>query len=114
MLDYAVKDNPFPADARKYPVELPSASSSVFTINIDVPEGYEVGQLPKPARIKLNDNDGSFEYLIGVMQDRVQLRCRLEVNKAVFEPDAYDNLRGFYESIIKKEAEPIVFRRVKS
>lgn len=109
--DGAYKQNPFAAAQRYYPVEMPYCSDETYILNMEIPAGYTVDELPKPARVSLNDNEGSFEYLIQKSSDHMQLRCRTKLNKATFEPDDYETLRNFFAFIVEKEGEQIVFKK---
>jgi len=80
---------------------------------MEVPEGFQVDELPKSARIRLNENDGFFEYLIQQTPQNIQMRVKLKLNKAEFSPDDYSNLRDFFAFVVNKANEQIVFRKVK-
>jgi hypothetical protein len=104
--------NPFKAKDRKYPVELNNLVDNIYTFQMDVPNGYKVDELPKSARINLNEKEGSFEYSISVEDNIISLKTRLKLNKATFLPEDYAYLRDFYDYIYKKTAEPIVFKKL--
>jgi hypothetical protein len=106
--------NPFISEERNYPVELPYVFDDSYVLNMEIPEGYEVEELPKSVKVKLNDNDGIFEYLIQKNQNTIQFKNVLNIKKATFDPEDYNNLRDFYAYVVKKQAEVIVFKRVKS
>ena len=109
----AWKENPFKNAERNYPVEMPYTINELYILNMDIPKGYKVDELPKSARVKLNDEDGMFEYLVVANNQSIQLRCKLQINKANFSPDDYETLRNFFGFVVKKEAEQIVFKKVK-
>jgi hypothetical protein len=111
MFPDAITENPFSAAERLYPVEMPSCTDESFVLNMEVPSGYKVDELPKPERITLNDNDGMFEYLIQQTGDHIQLLCRTKLKKANFEPNDYETLRNFFSMIVTKENEQIVFKK---
>jgi hypothetical protein len=111
LLTEAYKENPFKSAERLYPVEMPYCSDETYILNMEIPSGYKVEELPKSARVKLNDNEGMFEYIIAENNGRVQLRCRTTINKANFEPEDYQTLRDFFGFIVKKQAEQIVFKK---
>jgi len=113
LLTEAYKSNPFSAATRNYPVEMPYTSNEVITVNMEIPKGYKVDELPKSERVKLNDNDGMFEYLVQADAQMIQLQCKLRINKANFNPEDYDTLRDFYARIVKKQSEQIVFKKAK-
>ena len=111
MLGEAYKENPFKAAERLYPVEMPSCMNETYILNMEIPKGYKVEELPKSAKVALNENEGMFEYMIGLSGDHIQLRCRTILRKANFLPEDYSTLREFFAFIVKKEAEQIVFKK---
>ncbi len=113
LLTEAYKDNPFKSAERFYPVEMPYTSNETYILNMEIPKGYKVDEMPKSARVKLNEEDGMFEYIIGKSGNNIQLRCSIKINKAVFMPEDYETLRDFYGYIVKKQAETIVFKKEK-
>lgn len=111
MFSENIADNPFSAAERNFPVEMPYCPDKTFILNMEVPKGYVVDELPKPARVSLNENEGIFEYLIASDGTHIQLQCRLKLNKATFEPEDYQTLREFYSFVAEKEGEQIVFKK---
>ena len=107
----AYKENPFSAAQRFYPVEMPYCVDETYVLNMEVPNGYKVDELPKSTRVSLNDNEGMFEYLIQQSGDNIQLRCRTKINKATFDPEDYETLRNFFAFIVEKEGEQVVFKK---
>lgn len=105
------KDNPFSAAVRNYPVEMPYKMDETFILQMDLPKGYVVDELPKSAKVKLNDDEGFFEYLIAADKEMIQLRTRMVLLKTSFPPDDYDRLREFFSYIVKKQAEQIVLKK---
>ncbi|RFS26420.1 DUF3857 domain-containing protein [Chitinophaga silvatica] len=112
MIDRQQK-NPFMAMERKFPVEMPFVNDELYTLNLTIPDDYEVDELPKSARATLSDKDGSFEYLISQFENRIQFKFRLQLKKAYFEPDEYTALRSFFDLVIKKLNEQIVLKKKK-
>jgi hypothetical protein len=108
-----VRTNPFTALERKYPVEMSHTTDYTYILNMEVPEGYDVEELPKSAKVVLNGEEGLFEYLISNDGHSIQLRARLKLNRANFSPDDYSSLRDFYGFIVKKESEQIVLKKKK-
>jgi hypothetical protein len=114
MLSEGYKTNPFKTADRKYPVEMPYAMDEVYTLNMEVPKGYTVDEMPKPAKVLFNEDEGFFEYLLQRSDDVIQFRSRIKLNKANFTPEDYATLRDFFGFIVKKQSEQIVFKKKKS
>ncbi len=105
------KDNPFSAAQRQYPVEMPYTFKETVVVNMNVPVGYEVDEMPKSTRVKLPDDVGQFEYLIQLSGSAIQLRCVVEIKKSFFDAENYDGLREFFTYVIKKQSEQIVLKK---
>jgi hypothetical protein len=114
LMGEGYKNNPFKSAERFYPVEMPYASDELFSFNMEVPTGYTVDEFPQPVRVKLNEQgDGLFEYLIQVQDGRINLRSRVIFKRTFFRPEEYENLREFYNLVVKKQNEQIVFKKKK-
>ena len=113
LLGEALKTNPFNAADRFYPVEMPYCAEKTYILSMDVPKGYKVDELPKSVRVDLNNNEGRFEYLIENSDGSIQFKCRLQIKKTKFTNEDYQTLRDFYSFIVKKEAEQIVFKKIR-
>lgn len=113
MFSQATHNNPFKVKERTYPVEMSNVVDEIYTLNLEIPEGYQVEELPKSAMAKFNENDGLFQYIIAQNSNMIQFRSRIKLNKANFMPDEYGTLREFYDLIVKKQAEQIVLKKKK-
>jgi hypothetical protein len=113
MLAAALKENPFKAAVRTYPVEMPCGMDETYTMIMDIPSGYVVDEVPKSAKVSLNTDEGFFEYFVVKDANQVQMRSRIKLKKANFAPDDYSTLRDFFAFIVKKEGEQIVFKKKK-
>jgi hypothetical protein len=113
MMSEGYKENPFKAAERKYPVEMPYTFDETYVLNMEIPKGYVVDEIPKSAKVSLNGTEGFFEYIIGKDESNVQFRSRIKLNKANFSPDNYVTLRDFFAYIVKKQSEQIVFKKKK-
>jgi len=113
MFNEATKNNPFKSLDRKYPVEMYSAMDEIFTLNMEIPEGYDVEELPKSTLVKFNEDEGLFQYIIARADNYIQFRSRIKLNKANFPPEEYATLRDFFDMIVKKQGEQIVLKKKK-
>ena len=113
MFGEEIKKNPFISAERFYPVEMPFRKNETFVLDMEIPKGYILDEIPKSVRYALNDNEGMFEYLCLKSGNRIQLKCRVIFNKANFPKEDYESLREFYSFIIKKQSEQIVLKKIK-
>ena len=113
MMAEGYKDNPFKAAERKYPVEMPYTFDETYILTMDIPKDYVVDEIPKSAKVTYNDGEGMFEYMISKSESGIQLRSRLMIKRANFNPDDYNSLRDFFGYIVKKHSEQIVLKKKK-
>lgn len=107
-------ENPFKSAVRYYPVEMPYAMKEVHTVNMEIPEGYAVDEVPKSIRMLMNEEgDGRFEYLSSVSNGIIAMRMTLQINRTFFAPDEYEMLREFFNRVVSKQSEQIVLKKKK-
>ena len=112
MMGEEMKENPFKSAERFYPVEMPYAVDETYNLQMEIPKGYVVDELPKGAVVKFNEEeDATFEYRVSTSGGSVSFRTRLVINKAYFLPEEYEVLREFFALIVKKQNEQIVFKK---
>ena len=107
------KKNPFMAAERYYPVEMPYAQDETIISTVEVPRGYKVDEIPKQMLVKLDEEGKSFfEYRISISGSTISLRNRIKIDRAFFLPDEYASLREFFNLVVKKQGEQIVFKKI--
>ena len=114
MLGEAWKENPFKSATRNYPVEMPYCIDETYLLRIDIPTGYTIDELPKSIMVRLNENnDGFFEYVLSSADNAISFRSRICLKRAYYAPEEYETLREFFNLVVKKQAEQIVFKKKK-
>ena len=112
MFDEKLKKNPFELAQRFYPVEMPYTIDETYLLTMKVPEGYTVDELPKQLVAKLDEKESAyFEYFITLSGSTISLRTRLKIARTFFANDEYGDLRDFFNLIIRKQNEQIVFKK---
>ncbi len=104
--------NPFTTLTREYPVDFGVPYTESYKLNLTIPDGYQVEELPKSKSIVLDDKVGIFTYQIAQMDRRVVLNMRFSILKSLFLPSEYPNLKSFFDLIVAKEAEQIVLKKI--
>jgi len=113
ILAYGYKSNPFSSESRHFPIEMDYPLDRMYVLNMEIPTGYVVDEIPKSAKVAFNENEGFYEYMIQKDETSIQLRCRIKLNRAVYSPDEYNSLRDFFGFVVKKESELITFKKKK-
>lgn len=114
ILGEGYKSNPFKSEKRFYPIEMPYAFDETYNLQMEVPVGYEVDELPQQVIVKLNEEgDGIFEYRLTRSGSSISFRSRLLIRRSTFLPEEYEQLREFFSLIVRKHNEQIVFKKKK-
>ncbi|MDH7461446.1 DUF3857 domain-containing protein [Chitinophagaceae bacterium 26-R-25] len=114
LLTGGLKNNPFISAERTYPVEMPHAFDELHVFNMEIPQSYEINELPNSMKVSFNGGQGGFEYQITQDDNLIQMKARIYFNRVNFQPEEYQSLRDFFSHVIKKESEQIVLKRKKS
>ena len=104
-------ENPFKQPKREYPVEFPYPFKDQFILNLTIPDGYAVEEMPKSIRVNLPNSGGNFQYASSVKDNVVQLVVRIQLDQLRFEPEDYNIVKEFFSQIASKSAEQIVLKK---
>lgn len=105
--------NPFASAKRVYPVEFPFVQEEILITTMEIPKGYKIDELPQSMRLKLDEKGQTyFEYRISGNDKMISFSSKLKIGKTFFMPEEYEGLREFFNMIVKKQSEQIVFKKV--
>ena len=104
--------NPFTSPTREYPVDFGVASDEIYQLNLIVPDGYTVEELPQSKSYTLEGKSAMFMYRIQKIDNRIILSTRLNIGKTLFLPAEYPQLKDFFDIVVAKESEQIVLKKI--
>lgn len=112
VLENKWKQHPFKSDTRLYPVELPYCIQDVYSLSFPIPDGYQVEEMPRQSTFKLSTKgDAIFEYRVSQSAGVLRISYRLDLKRAMFQPDEYEHLRSFFAMVSAKLEEQVVLRK---
>jgi hypothetical protein len=103
--------NPFRLPERNFPVDFAYGTRLIYTLNLTLPDGYVVQEVPKNIAIDLPKDEAQFRRLLQVEGNNLQVTSQLAIRKPRFDPVQYKALREFYDRIVAAHAEQIVLKR---
>ena len=114
MFGEGFSENPFASEKRTYPVEMPYAFDEIYVLRMDVPQGYEVSELPASTKVNFDEEGRSFfEYIVENAAGVIAFRTRVKMHRSYFLPDEYKILRDFFDLVVSKQGEKFVLKRIK-
>ena len=114
MFGEGFSENPFASEKRTYPVEMPYAFDEIYVLRMDVPQGYEVIELPASTKVNFDEEGRSFfEYIVENAGGVISFRTRVKMHRSYFLPDEYKILRDFFDLVVSKQSEKIGLKKIK-
>lgn len=107
----AFDGNPFLNEMRKYPAFFNSKHHINHVAILTVPEGYKIKSKPDNIALKMINDKGLFTYAINEGAGKITVNTVFKINDDIFQPDEYASLYEFFNEIIIKQKEKIVFIR---
>jgi len=106
-------ENPFTAEERTFPINFDHLENYIQIVDIEIPEGYTVEELPKAEKyIFGEDTPISFTYNISHQGNIIKLHYQYQLKKLLLLQDEYVALKDFFAKVILKNSEQIVLKKV--
>ncbi len=105
-------DNPFTSPTREYPVDFGVPFSEGYNLQLTIPDGYKVDEMPESTSLVLEGKAGQFLYQVSQMGNKIVLNLRFSIDKTQFIPAEYEALKNLYNLVINKEAEQIILKKI--
>lgn len=103
--------NPFRQPTRKLPVNFTYPQEIQYSNRISIPEGYELEELPENLGIALPKGDCRFLFSASVMNNEIIINARLMLNRIIFPPEEYPDIKAFFDAVIKKQEEKLTLKK---
>lgn len=108
LLHLGTYENPFVPETRQYPVDFVYPLKTRVIASIKIPDGYTVETIPETLNIAIPKNQGSFQYLVNVSGNTIQVSSQLSISTHIIASNYYKELKAFYDMVINKQLEKIV------
>jgi len=106
------KTNPFSASERKLPVNFPYPFLDNYSLAFEIPQGYTVQEVPKNTLINLLNGKVAYQYSLSKKNNQLIVNVRLSITQTLFISDEYQDLRSFFDQVVSKNDEKIIFRKI--
>ena len=112
LLFFTKEHNPFKQEVREYRIDYGFPFIDKYTINIGIPDGYVIETLPKSTLLNMEDNIGSFKFILNITGNNIQLSIVHQINTPIVSSDYYSMLKDYYQGMTTKITEKIVLKKV--
>ncbi|MBX2841551.1 MAG: carboxypeptidase-like regulatory domain-containing protein [Flammeovirgaceae bacterium] len=124
MMLEQMRANPFPADSIIDPITLLYPKNYVHVITLEIPKGYKVARAPENIEIKFEKQlsefliqmgkdslVAQFTYQISYNVNEINISSTIHTRSNEIFPAEYPEFQAFFDRIIAKHKETIVFRK---
>jgi hypothetical protein len=112
MLYDQVIENPFKSEDRRFPVDYGYRIENTVITTLKMPSGYTISSLPPKVVLRMPDNSATFLFDAVDNGSEVKITGKLTISKSLISTDQYLNFREFYDQLVKKEAEPVILKKI--
>jgi len=90
--------NPLKKPTRLYPIDLIYKQGKIFNVNIHIPEGYELSQMPAVPTVDDMNFRLTYNY---VMEDKntLSIKASYEFKKEIYEASVYDKMKNYFRML---------------
>ncbi|MCH8557425.1 MAG: DUF3857 and transglutaminase domain-containing protein [Balneolia bacterium] len=106
-----IDENPFTQVIRVAPVEFNYGREEVFNLNLTIPEGYEIEEVPESVQLMFTERT-SYQQLVQPMGNSIQITVNFNIGDRTIHPDDYASLQEFYSEIVALQSSQIVLRKI--
>lgn len=105
-------ETPFPANERKYPIDLKTKMSFNYFVKLNISEDVSILTVPSPESLILPNNGGRLNYTIShnEAENTLTVAFSSALLKSIYSAEEYHFLKEFYDKIIEIQAKPIVLK----
>jgi hypothetical protein len=112
MLQFAFNQNPFKNESRQYPIDFGYSREKSFMLNLTIPEGYEVVEIPGSVKTMLPEKAGVLYFACQRAGNSIQLISKINLSRTQYSVNEYKLLKDFFDLIVAKQSEQIVLRKI--
>ena len=94
-----ISKSPFKAATRDLPVEFPFKQHDITNVNIQLPEGWQIEDLPRPQVLKFDGVTLRFVYLQN--GNTLSMQYRMDITRTLFSKEQYQELKSIFDQAVE-------------
>jgi len=106
-----MEENPLKQEKRELPIEFIVPIKQSYMLNLTIPEGYVVDELPQSVTMTIPDKTAQLKYVVKAVGTNIQLILNWQISESFYSPDKFPDLKEFYAMLVAKQNEQIVLKK---
>lgn len=111
MMGQGRAENPLKQEERTFPVDIPIKFKEQYVLNLTIPEGYVVDELPETINMKTEGDGARFQFLVSQTGNKIQVISKVVITQIQYQPNEYATIKNFFDLIVEKHGEQIVLKK---
>jgi transglutaminase-like putative cysteine protease len=108
------EENPFKKPDRKFPVEFSYPFTNQLMVRVEIPEGYEVDELPESKIYSLTNGGGLYRFDVSVMGGMINVVSSLSIQGISFPAEEYEEMKELFQAMIDSQNAMVVLKKTDS
>lgn len=110
----ALKENPFKAEDRAFPVEINYPYKRQYVASLTIPEGYVIDEIPKNTQIRLPNNTGYYRFMVSQQGDKLTLISDINIASTYYGVEDYSMVKDLFQKVVDSQSFTVVLEKIKS
>mgnify|MGYP001161914934 CR=1 FL=1 len=107
-----IVQNPFKSQERLYPVDFGVPYEETVMINVELPDGIELDEVPERVGVALPNNGGRYIFQVQKNGKVLSVSTMLAISKTVFTSEEYHYLKELFNKMIGINQMDLVLKRI--
>ena len=102
--------SPFTTETRELPVEFPYSQHEQINVQLTLPEGWQVEELPKPITLKL---EGLTARVLCVQNGQIlTTRYHLDITQTFYSQQQYPDLKALFDKLVEINKNIVTLKKI--
>ena len=108
FLTHFFESNPFKLETRDYPIDFGYPRAYRYQMNINIPAGYIVSEVPESVEVNLNQSIVDLKLHVRQSKEQVGISYMLSLRHTHFMPEDYDALKQIFSKAVELQKNSLI------
>ncbi|MEQ9264784.1 MAG: DUF3857 domain-containing protein [Balneolaceae bacterium] len=105
------QENPFKRNERELPVEFSHTYSKQYLVNLKIPDGYVVEEMPESKQVAIPNRGGSYRFITSATDSSLTFVSNIRISAYRYETSEYPLLKDLFQNIVDTQNAIVVLRK---
>lgn len=111
FLFLGMDENPFQRESRDFPVEIAYPYKQQYIVFVEIPDGYEVDEMPESSLVRLPEKQGHYRFMATQNSNIINFMAEVNLTTAYYQPEIYPEVKSMFQEIVNTQAFTVVLKK---